>query len=490
MTLRKEIIQFLLLFFTTIFFVYFTPKLVNQLYFLSLLVLFWRSKRNYYWFAFIFVIINEPAFLFHGGLNTDVYRIPFYNITSGFSFGFYDLFFLTAFTKALVKGNKEKLLLEKPLQYLFVYLIFLFLLSMIVGFGSVYGLTGHLRNVLPFTLFISIPYLISKKENYFRMANLLFVILFFILLTQLFYLTYGIQFGFLLEGTSFELVTKEIISGVEDETLLRTRACVTLTLFCMIISMILLSTRENVMNRKYLISIIITSLVTIVLTATRSWMIVFLIIIAFYVFYVERISSKIFIRFFMIISIILILYLSVQTISSQVDNAFKRLSSVEELAKGDVTAGGTLKRIDIRLPAMLRGYNEAPFFILIFGSGFSKWFDDYADYHVSLVYMFFQSGIIGTVLFIYLWIRYLKIISYKNLRYNIYARKSLRVLKLSFFVMLLLQFTTFSLFAFTLHPIGVIFIVLFISFSEIAVKDAWKEEQILRKIRNDLLLDY
>ena len=85
-----------------------------------LLIIFWNSQRDYFWFAFLLILINEPGLLFHGSLKTDVNRIPLYNIGAGLSLSFFDLFYITAFIKALMKGSKTRILLKKPLLFLFL----------------------------------------------------------------------------------------------------------------------------------------------------------------------------------------------------------------------------------------------------------------------------------------------------------------------------------------------------------------------------------
>jgi hypothetical protein len=176
--IKKEIIQFYLLFLLTVFFVYFTPPIVNRLYFLLILLLFWNSEKNYFWFAFVFIVISQPGLLFHGSSAAHIHRIPFYNIAPEISLGFFDLFFILAFIKALFKGKRTKLILRKPLLLLLFYLIFLFILSFFYGMNFEL-ISSSLRKFVVFTLFLSFPFLVYKKDNLYKFIHIIFPISFF-----------------------------------------------------------------------------------------------------------------------------------------------------------------------------------------------------------------------------------------------------------------------------------------------------------------------
>ena len=68
----------------------------------SSLVLFYKSKKDYIWFAFVFLLIMAPGSIFRIMDETD-HNIP----KIGFGLGYFGFFILTAFIKALQKKGKK-----------------------------------------------------------------------------------------------------------------------------------------------------------------------------------------------------------------------------------------------------------------------------------------------------------------------------------------------------------------------------------------------
>jgi hypothetical protein len=102
-TFSKEVMQDLLqiiaAFAGSVVAVYYAPSIVNPLYFLGIVVLFWRSKHNYFWFMFFFIIINTPANLFFETSAGAAKRLPLYNFLPGLSLSVFDLFILVSLAK-------------------------------------------------------------------------------------------------------------------------------------------------------------------------------------------------------------------------------------------------------------------------------------------------------------------------------------------------------------------------------------------------------
>jgi len=179
--------------------------------------------------------------------------------------------------------------------------------------------------------------------------------------------------------------------------------------------------------------------------------------------------------------ILLLSYLVIPRFAYSVDNSWRRLSTVENLMQGDVTADGTLMRIDKRLPKVLEGFVQNP----VFGWGFSETYEKYCDYHVGTFNLMLQVGIIGLILFVTLWINYLKMIYFtrKRLSKNNVFKNPLLVLIISFIGILILQLTQFVFFAYDLGMSAAFFTIIFISFSEFFVKEALKEETKIQKVK-------
>jgi O-antigen ligase len=101
------------------------------------------------------------------------------------------------------------------------------------------------------------------------------------------------------------------------------------------------------------------------------------------------------VKYLALISILLIFILSSIVISPSVSRTFEyainRISTLESIVQGDLTAEGTLSRITDRSPRVLDKFSERP----LTGFGFSNEYSDYADVHVGNETLLLKGGIIG-----------------------------------------------------------------------------------------------
>jgi hypothetical protein len=82
------------------------------------------------------------------------------------------------------------------------------------------------------------------------------------------------------------------------------------------------------------------------------------------------------------------------TISKQVDYARERLETMGAISEGDLTARGTLQRLDFRSQKVMDGWRESP----LFGWGLSDKGYEYLDDHVGNQSVLALYGVIGFVL--------------------------------------------------------------------------------------------
>lgn len=420
----------------------------------------------------------EPAGFFRGALLTDVHRVPLYNVVPGYSFSFFDLFIILAFAKALIKGKKTNILLNKPLNLLLLYIIFLFLISFIYGL-NLENIIYYSRFLSTFSLFISFPYLVYKKEDVFLFIHLLFPIVFITFIGQIFELftdTHLSYFLFNPQTTNFEYLAQ---SENREDILRATYFFGEGIYFPFIYSIFFLIKKDYVGSRFYLYLIILISTISIFLSGARSWIIMFAIFFILYSLFVSKKKVEIFSKVALGLVISLVLSLSVPRIYYSARYSLKRVSTIEKLIKGDLTAGGTLIRITVRLPKVLKKFKEKP----IFGWGFSNTYREWGDYHVGNFNLMMQCGIIGFVFFLNFWSSFYIMIS--ECRKKLSDRNSLKqplfVLIIAFTGMLILHFTSYQFFGFDLRQNQIFFIVLFVSFSVFFAKEAKKEEKNLRQ---------
>ena len=475
----KEIFGFLSLFLLIVVSVYFAPPILNQMFFLVLLLLFWISKRDYFWFALIFVVCSKPGLLFFGRPPFDIHIVPIYSFTKGFSLTFFEIFFALALLKAFTKGRVKKPLLKKPLFYLLVYLIYLFFLSFFYG-TDFQIMKSSVQGFVPLTLILSFPNLVNKKSDFNKFAHLVFIMIFIIFLSQLLMLSTGknLHTLFAAESSATRLQLEE---DIENAGLLRAMpGGAMLILFSFIFSLFYIENKDYKGNKSYFYIILFFSVLETFLSATRGWIITFGIILLFYSIFVNK--KKIYLALYSMLIGLLIMgsFVVLPKLKSSAEYSWERVSTVQYLMRGDVTAGRTLSRIDKRLPRVLEGVAQNP----VFGWGFSKTFEEYTDAHVGIFNVILQVGIIGLLLFLFLWIYFVKMVllGIKNSNKKSSFKNSLKVLIIAFIGLLILQFTTYSFFGFSLESDTIYFVVVFISFSEFFVKEAWREEKLIREV--------
>jgi hypothetical protein len=130
------------------------------------------------------------------------------------------------------------------------------------------------------------------------------------------------------------------------------------------------------------------------LSATRGWILSlgFMIFVHFILFQKMnfKLVSALAIFFFLFIAAI-ILNTSFMT---QIQFTFERLTTLEALAGGDITADGSLIRLDERAPLVMAVWEDNP----VFGAGFSDLFLEAQDFHVGNQNILMHAGVVGFVL--------------------------------------------------------------------------------------------
>ena len=82
----------------------------------------------------------------------------------------------------------------------------------------------------------------------------------------------------------------------------------------------------------------------------------------------------------------------------QISRSFDRVETINEILEGDMTAGGTLARLNIRSPRVIRKFKENP----LVGFGYSDEGYDYQDVHVGNQSILVEGGLIGLILIVIL----------------------------------------------------------------------------------------
>ena len=165
-----------------------------------------------------------------------------------------------------------------------------------------------------------------------------------------------------------------------------------------------LADKKKTFNGVYLMTVILANFSSIYLSATRGWTISMTFLLILSMAFIMEFSIKRLIAFAIIGVVLFAGAMRVPVVKNQMTNAMKRMMTVSKIAEGDLSAGGTLLRLNLRGPRALRNWKQSK----LTGLGFSDVFFEVSDEHVGNHNILLHSGIIGSALMIiFLWLYFL-----------------------------------------------------------------------------------
>jgi len=449
------------------------PQSIPKIFFILLLFLFLISKKDYFWFAFFFILAQGPGYLFLDFSGLSQSRLPLYTFLPSMSFTPLDFFVILAILKAILKGKRTQLKLKKPLLLIFSYIVFSFIVTSFIFGTTVDILARNLRWIFCYSIIISFSYLVTKKDEIFHFIFLIFPFIFFILLTQIYYVKTGTEFidlfnpgfrGIVLNSLTREL--RPLMGGV------------LLVFFSFIFSLSLLEDKNYNISKKYLYLILALSFFSIFISATRIWFVMFLFILMGY-FLISRKKGR------FIIAIVLITLTSIAILvnsgllskSFLLDSSWGRLSQIFNIPKLGISSIDTgYIRLADQLPVMIQKIRESP----LIGFGFSNITMNYYDSNFGFFNTILMFGIFGLTLFSYFFVRYFRMIrsSIKRLSNSNPFKNQLKIMAIAWGGMLLGYFSTWDFF-FRFYK--VFFVSILIAISEFFVRQADKQELLTKQ---------
>ena len=480
---KNDIRLIYILFLVSIIIRYFTPIFVGNIYFYLVLIIFYSSNKNYFWIAFIFLLIDPPGYLF--AQNSIVFHLPFIPAPgTGRDIHYVEIFLFIALLKALkYKKNifKKSFVFQLPFILLIIYMIFLLILSFYFGI-SFYRFFNTVRHIAPFLFIFILPRLLNKRDDYNKLFNILFSFVFIVLASQIYEILTGSRLAFLVGETKIVYSGNDVFSNVvldPSEKVIRTFYSYSILMISNIGAMFFSMSKNSPFKKNYLYLIIFLCMASIFLSATRGWIIAFLIMFLLFFFLQLKNPIPLLKRIGIILLIATLLIAYIPRIRIQVYNALDRFETVKYLLTGDITAGGTLIRLNERSPRVMNKYYESP----IVGWGFSDEFFKYADPHVGNQTILLNGGIIGYSLFVVFWLAFIfKIYSInKSLFYDNTYKKSLLVLIIGLLGILAAHSTSAGIFSYLIQVPAALSLVLFFVFSDFILNQAVTENRKLLK---------
>ena len=374
--------------------VYFTPPIFNKFVFLIFLILAYRSKEeDYFWLVWFFIVIDAPGRLFSAEGLYDK-RIPLYSVTGGISFTFSQLFLFVYIAKMYFENRKFDFAFKEMFNYFFIIIGVFLLYSFLLGMGPG-TIVIVLKSLLPWAWILIIPYYVRTPEQIAKVSQLVFPFVFIGIGFQIHTFITGNYLDYMLRGVKLDYINLVVEEGgkasrVWVSTFLMLYA-LTQALFYMV------SKKKAFSSSNYLAAVVFTAFASIFLSATRGWLLAYGFLIMASVFLMSK-SGKVKKLINLAIASVVMVYIlqfSFPLVRHQFEAALDRFATMELLLSGDVTAGGTLKRIDVRGKRVMDQFYESP----LIGWGFSDTYFAYEDGHVGQQNILLNVGIIG---FLYL----------------------------------------------------------------------------------------
>lgn len=465
----RDVILMICLLVMSFYAAYFASEDIARVFFLSLLVLFVLSKKNYFWFAFFFIIAQGPGHLFADFSAASSHRLPFYTFLAGMSFTPIDLFVLVALAKSLALGKKVTIRLQKPLILLLLYIAFTLIMTSTLYGTNIDVIAWNIRWLFYYSVIVSFYYLVNDKKDVYLFAILVLPIVLFIFFTQVHFLVTGNEFVNLF-SPGYRSITLIVLTGSIRPMV----GGILIVFFCYCFSILLLVDKEYALPHSYLYLTIAVALLSVFVSATRQWFVVFsLIFLGYVVFLRKKVLSTLGIFGSILVVVSALTYFSVIPSDALLHSSWLRIQEVLSLARGDISAVGTAQnRFMVQLPVLLQVIKRNP----IIGYGFSNTTMVHYDNDLGFVNTILIFGLVGFLLHVNLFVHIFRLLvkSVRKIGDGNTCKGPLKTLVLIWAGLLLIYLTTQDFFAFYFNK--VFFVAVLIVFTEYFVRKALNED--------------
>jgi len=390
----REILTIYILFFLSVIITYKTPQILGSLLQIICLFFFWRSKKDYFWLAFVLIIESEVGFIFAKVDTIHSFSIIPASLLGNLYFSLGFLFF------AILKFFPKKLKPPFFLKTNFILLGGYFLIQLMV-FG-IYKLPAVIRLGMPWILVFIIPHILKSEKEIANFFRLIFPFVILVLVSQVYKIITGLELSTFFGGLASEIIYFR--GGIEESDVAIRPVYGSIIPFISIWGSIYFSTLKTKLFSKTYLSIILSlSIFSIFLTASRSWLISISLMVFVYLIIVAKNPLKTFTQILIGATIIIIIVQAIPLLRKQIILSFNRFQTIETFAKGDITAGGTLQRFDVRIKGPMKGFYKSP----LIGWGVGDKANFYSDSHVGFHNLLMAGGLIGATLWGLLWLNFI-----------------------------------------------------------------------------------
>ena len=440
----KDFILLYGVFFVLVYVFYFLPNSIRYLTTFTLLLLFAISKRDYWWFALFFMIYSGPWGLFTEGTREAASGIPLISFGPGLSFTFKQLFLFVAIAKAIYLKRRVQLIFKNQFIILFLFFGLLVVLSFFYR-SSLSVIIDDLKSAVFWGFIFVFPALIRFRDHTYYFIFLILPIVILVFFDAIFFLSTGGQYIGDIIHLNIRTLSLGIDSTINKRFMLPGWHAVLIG-FILSLSLAQIDKKHSLFH--YTIAAI--AFIIVIVSATRSWFIIFSLIIIYTLYRVRQFRTLIFMGSLFMIFFWVILSQPGNT-STMFGGSMTRILTVFDISdKGSLSNQAIENKVEFRLPAQLEYIKMNP----ITGWGFTE---KKGDMDVGVFGHLVEMGVIGVSIFIWLWYSYLSI-TYRlgrSKRLNINFCNTFAVFWISMIGLLISHFTTNQIFGITYYTVFV-----------------------------------
>jgi hypothetical protein len=240
-------------------------------------------------------------------------------------------------------------------------------------------------------------------------------------------------------------------------------------------SLFYLADKKGSFPRTYLVVVAIANFFAAYLSATRGWVVGFTLSMLLCMLFVYKLTPKYIFTTSAGFIAALTAMSYIPAFEKQITDAFERILTLQSLAGGDLSAGGTLIRLSTRSPIVLGYWKES----WLTGWGFSDFYFAHNDVHVANQNILMHSGIIGFTLllafFAYFLLRLWQ--AYKKLPKKHNLRDQLLVFPMFFIGWFFIHSTSGQLFGYYFEPDKAFPLAIFISLGAVIYRQVQMDKE-------------
>lgn len=369
----------------TILATYYLPEFVKTPFYILLLIAYFRSTNEALWLA-LFLTTADGFWGFFNPYEVVVKLIPGLPAIE-----LEQLYIALTIVKASRRESPGPFFHDNLMRMMAVYIGLLVVQGYALGLSPALNVQFRLvKFLLPLGMFYSIPRLFRTEEDFKDFFTYVFPMAFLALFAQVFTITTSIAPSQALGVFKKFWFTVDVAKGATYRGFYSS----TTVLLAYFGAFYWLARRSNFFDPRYLLGVVAACYLCVVLSATRGWLIGFSIALVLFLVLVWKMSPRQLGGIGLVATVIVLILLQIPVVEKQFTNAFARFTTLEKLASGDATAGGTLSRINERSPRVMDKWSESPFS----GWGFSDEFFKHGDFHVGNQNILLHAGVIGAIL--------------------------------------------------------------------------------------------